>query len=103
MAQRARRLPAVLGIEPLALRQRSADLRQRLRVPLQADAARTRAQRIQPGPREIAMEHPDTKRHLAGVGQGCVRIDDVVTPTSVGLGADDFRTGFDASALAPVS
>jgi hypothetical protein len=49
------------------------------------------------------MEHPDTKRHLAGVGQGCVRIDDVVTPTSVGLGADDFRTGFDASALAPVS
>jgi hypothetical protein len=34
------------------------------------------------------MEHPDTKRHPAGVGQGCVRVDDVVTPTYVELGTD---------------
>jgi hypothetical protein len=64
---------------------------------------RTRTRRIQPGSRESAMEHRDTKRHPAGVGQGCVRVDDVVTPTYVGLGVDDFRTGFDASAFAQIS
>jgi hypothetical protein len=37
------------------------------------------------------MEHPGQQGTPTGVGQGCVRLDDVVTPTYFGFGADAFR------------
>ena len=37
------------------------------------------------------MEHPGHQGTPTGVGQGCVRLDDFVTPTYFGFGADAFR------------
>ena len=37
------------------------------------------------------MEHRDTERHPAGMGQRRVQLDDVVTPAYFGFGADGLR------------
>jgi hypothetical protein len=37
------------------------------------------------------MEHPGHQGTPTGVGQGCVRLDDFVTPTYFGFGADGLR------------
>jgi hypothetical protein len=53
--------------------------------------AAQRAEGILHGSREIAMEHPGHQGNPAGVGQSRVRLDDVVTPTYFGFGADGLR------------